>query len=97
MLEANLTTPAEQLTVMDYFFYGRKQFSEEELEFVNSKCQFHFVCVCNLSSPEFLDSEPLNNMLDDMIANAVDNFDNPRKHVTYDDRFKKFTNTSDLR
>ena len=33
---------------------------------------------------EFLDSEPLNNMLDDMIANAVDNFDNPRKHVTYD-------------
>ena len=60
MLEANLTTPAEQLTVMDYFFYGRKQ---------------------------FLDSESLNNMLDDMIDNAVDNFDNPRKHVTYDDRF----------
>ena len=85
MLEANLTTPAEQLTVMDYFFYGRKQFSEEELEFVNSKCQFHFVL--DLSSPEFLDSESLNNMLDDMIDNAVDNFDNPRKHVTYDDRF----------
>ena len=37
MLEANLTTAAEQLTVMDYFFYGRKHFSEEELEFVNSK------------------------------------------------------------
>ena len=56
----------------------------------------------NLSCQEFLDSEPLNNMLDDMIANAVDNFDNPRKHVTYDDRFQsiqkwKFTNMSDLR
>ena len=37
-----------------------------------------------LNFSEFLDSEPLNNMLDDMIANAVDNFDNPRKHVTYD-------------
>jgi len=70
MLEANLTSAAEQLTVMDYFFYGRKQFSEEEMVFIN----------------QFLDSEPLNNMLDDMIANVVDNFDNPRKHVTYDDR-----------
>ena len=89
MLEANLTTPAEQLTVMDYFFYGRKHFSQEELEFLNSKkFQPHCVRACNLSiSLEFLDSEPVNNMLDDMIANAVDNFDNPRKHVTYDDRF----------
>ena len=38
MLEANLTTAEEQLTVMDYFFYGREQFSQEELEFVSSKC-----------------------------------------------------------
>ena len=29
-------------------------------------------------------------MLDDMIANAVENYDNPRKHVTWDDRFKVF-------
>ena len=35
MLEANLTTLAEQLTVMDYFFYGRKQFSEEEMVFID--------------------------------------------------------------
>ena len=34
----------------------------------------------------FLDSEPLNNMLDDMISNAIDNYEHPRKHVTYDDR-----------
>ena len=44
----------------------------------------------NFSCLEFLDSEPLNNMLDDMIANAVENYDNPRKHVTWDDRFKVF-------
>ena len=25
-------------------------------------------------------------MLDDMISNAIDNYDHPRKHVTYDDR-----------
>ena len=87
MLEANLTSAAEQLTVMDYFFYGRKQFSEEEMVFINRKCPFALIYpaapkIFHLS--EFLDSEPLNNMLDDMIANAVDNFDNPRKHVTHD-------------
>ena len=25
-------------------------------------------------------------MLDEMIDNAIDNFDNPRKHVTYEDK-----------
>ena len=36
--------------------------------------------------PEFIGSEALNKMLDDMIDNAIDNFDNPRKHVTYEDK-----------
>ena len=89
MLEANLTTAAEQLTVMDYFFYGRKQFSEEEMVFINRKCPFVLYPAPEIFHfSEFLDSEPLNNMLDDMIANAVDNFDNPRKHVTHNDRIK---------
>ena len=41
MIEANVTNAAEQLTVMDYFFYGREKFTEEELEFVNSKYSPH--------------------------------------------------------
>ena len=36
--------------------------------------------------PDFIGSEALNKMLDDMIDNAIDNFDNPRKHVTYEDK-----------
>ena len=92
MIEANVTNAAEQLTVMDYFFYGREKFTEEELEFVNSKYspRLHFSCVWTQVLKTFhlgfLDSKPLNNMLDDLIANAIDNYDHPRKHVTYDDR-----------
>ena len=38
MLEMNLTSAADQLTVMDYFFYGREKFSEEEYAFVKGEC-----------------------------------------------------------
>ena len=92
MIEANVTNAAEQLTVMDYFFYGREKFTKEELEFVNSKysLRLHFSCVWTQVLKTFhlgfLDSKPLNNMLDDLIANAIDNYEHPRKHVTYDDR-----------
>ena len=51
MIEANLTTAAEQLTVMDFFFYGRKNFSEEELAFVKSKFSPLFTLLAPTGAP----------------------------------------------